>query len=758
MRASYRTGLNDTTNTGTQKTTLANFIGRQDLIFSHRYLLLIQLVSIFTILISGSKDLVGQNIFYCEVIDSSTQDPLVAVNVFLENTQTGTTTDLDGVAVLRNIPDGQQHIEFQYVGYETLILAFDFPLTDSTKVHQIVLHPVRSDLETVIVSSSRTNARIEDLPMKVEVLGLEEMDEESTLVPSGIGSILGDLSIITIQRANPVNGNDVVRMQGLDARYTQLLRDGLPLYGGFSGSLGVLSIPPLDLKQVEIIKGSASTLYGGGAIGGLINFISREPGPASSTTMILNGTTLGEVDVNSFTGTHLGKVGMTLFTGVNFKSARDVDADGFAEVPFNQNFNLHPRFFFNVGKNNQVRLGYTGIYDRRKGGVLAAIRQDPGGDQLFSHTEETYRHVLDLQVQHEQGRHQIAFKFSGTNFDRSLKQPDFNFRGQQTNIFAELNDLISWSKQSLVTGLNFNGEYFQNRSAVPGVFDNYHYVVPGIFLQHTLEMSPKLSLESGLRVDHHNIYGAFVLPRVALFYKPVGAVSARFAYGTGYQCPSVFDLTEPDPSFLQFSDAIKAEYSHGFNADINWHTVLSNDLGITLNQAFYFTRIRQPNTIVFDSDSTFFIDQPADFIRSKGTDSYLQLDWQGWECYLGFNFTEAIENLSGRKVNLAFNPKKKISTVLAYETGDWRMGIEGSLSGNQYVNDNKKVPDFWFFAAMVQRNFNFGSLVLNCENLFDVRQSRRGSIVEGNLKQPIYVPLYMPVEGRVVNLALRVEF
>ena len=48
-----------------------------------------------------------------------------------------------------------------------------------------------------------------------------------------------------------------MRVQGLPGKYTQLLRDGVPLFGGYSGSFSILQIPPLDLRQIEIVKGPA---------------------------------------------------------------------------------------------------------------------------------------------------------------------------------------------------------------------------------------------------------------------------------------------------------------------------------------------------------------------------------------------------------------------------------------------------------------------------------------------------------------------
>src|SRR6185503_10418801 len=101
-----------------------------------------------------------------------------------------------------------------------------------------------------------------------EVIGLEEVEEESGVKPGHIASLLGDVAGIQAQQTSATTNNTELRIQGLPGEYTQMLRDGIPLFGGFAGSFSVLQIPPLDLKQIEIIKGSSSTLYGGGAIAG----------------------------------------------------------------------------------------------------------------------------------------------------------------------------------------------------------------------------------------------------------------------------------------------------------------------------------------------------------------------------------------------------------------------------------------------------------------------------------------------------------
>ena len=93
-------------------------------------------------------------------------------------------------------------------------------------------------LAGVTVSATRSERRIEDDPVRVEVLDAEEVVEKLLMTPGDITMMLNETSGLRVQVTSPSLGGASVRVQGLRGRYTQILSDGLPLYGGQTGGLG----------------------------------------------------------------------------------------------------------------------------------------------------------------------------------------------------------------------------------------------------------------------------------------------------------------------------------------------------------------------------------------------------------------------------------------------------------------------------------------------------------------------------------------
>src|SRR5918996_2366819 len=140
--------------------------------------------------------------------------------------------------------------------------------------------------ETVVVTATRSDRRIQDEPLRVEAIDREEIEEKALMTPGSVAMLLGETTGLRVQVTGPSIGAANVRIQGLRGRYAQVLADGLPLYGASGDSFSLLQVPPLDLGQVEVIKGAASALYGPSALGGVINLVSRRPREAETETLL----------------------------------------------------------------------------------------------------------------------------------------------------------------------------------------------------------------------------------------------------------------------------------------------------------------------------------------------------------------------------------------------------------------------------------------------------------------------------------------
>src|SRR3977135_3273416 len=176
----------------------------------------------------------------------------------------------------------------------------------------IELEKLPSVQETVTVSATRTDRGLEDQPMRVEVLDAEEIDEKLMMTPGDVVMMLNEMGGMRVQATSPSLGAASVRIQGMRGRYTRFLSDGLPLFGEVGG-LGLLQIPPLDLGRMEVIKGVASSLYGAGAMSGVVNLVSRRPGPTPERQLLLNRSSRGATDVGLWYSTPLTEQwGLTL--------------------------------------------------------------------------------------------------------------------------------------------------------------------------------------------------------------------------------------------------------------------------------------------------------------------------------------------------------------------------------------------------------------------------------------------------------------
>ncbi len=699
----------------------------------------------------------AQNNFRAVVKDSATKEPLSGVMVSVSNTALKGTTNEKGMVIIHKIPDGRQEIVFSSSRNRKTTLTYDFPLS-SKKTITILLAVSETDLDVIVVNTTRINSPIEDSPTRIKVISGEKMDEATTLSPATVSDILANLSAIRVQRTNQLNGNEVVRMQGLDSRYTSIMRDGMPVYDGYSGSLGLLSVPPLDVKQVEIINGPVSALYGNGAIGGVINFISKTPTTIPEATLTANVTSRGEGNVNAFTSGKNNKTGYTLFGSFNSKQAVDINGDGFAEVPKCRSFIIHPTLFYDANPKTKIILGFSTTFDNRVGGDIQAIDFGTTVPHPFVQEENTYRNTLDVSMinKHSQ-KHTFTLKSTGSAFERDVNYSGFVFNGTQYATYSELNDVMKWKKNTLVAGVNFvsaNLKLFQNDAKYFGNRDDY---TAGLFMQDDWYINKKFSIEAGIRYNYNFTFHSFILPRLSVLYKPKTKILIRLAGGSGYKTPDMFDLTEPSPYIHPIIADLKPENANGANADINYHTMLFHDLNVQLEQSLFYVSITNPVILTTDSTKNSYAANGNYITNSYGTNTSIRLKLHDVELMLAYNHSESVLRYDTMTVNTPFNPKDKFVSRLSYTIeNEWKFAVETSFTANQYTYNNNLVNDFWMVGAMVEKKFNYGSIVLNFKNILDQRQSKYETLVDGTKQNPVFKPVWSSLDGRVINLCLKI--
>lgn len=186
--------------------------------------------------------------------------------------------------------------------------------------------------------------------------------------PGNLSSLLNELPGVRVQSVAPGLGGAGLQLRGLPTRDTLVLTDGLPLVGAEPDGFGLLQTPPLDLARVEVIKGSASALYGGGALAGVLNLVSQTA--AADSSVLANVSSRGGRDLEGFftAGGTTGWSG-TLTAGAHDQSRENVNGDGWADIPGYRRYTARPRalwnpdtdrsFFFTVGLTDEYREGGT---------------------------------------------------------------------------------------------------------------------------------------------------------------------------------------------------------------------------------------------------------------------------------------------------------------------------------------------------------------------------------------------------------------
>jgi len=697
----------------------------------------------------------GQNSLDIIIKNAEDNTPLLGANAIIEGTSIGATANIDGQITLKNIPDGTYNIIFSFVGFVPEEVSLNFP-RETKDTLQISLKPGGEEMEEIFIQSTRSRRTIADLPTRVEVISGEELTEKGNMKPGDIRMLLNETTGIQTQQTSAISGNSSIRIQGLDGKYTQLLKDGYPLYSGFSGGLSLLQIVPLDLKQVEVIKGSSSTLYGGGAIAGLVNLISKTPGEQRELNFMLNATSALGLDISAFYSDTYGKLSSTVFASYNLGSPYDPADIGLTAIPEYNRYTVNPRIFYEFSENTKLDVGVNTTVEERTGGNIDFLEGEDVEDPFFE-KNSTNRTTLQSGLEHFwNGNNRLNLKTSFSFFEREIETGDFTFAGNQLASYNEASVVIGSEDMEWIGGVNLWVDRFDQDILTDAPVVDYEHLTYGAFVQNNWNANDWFQLETGLRTDYQNEYGWFVLPRISAMFTINDALTTRIGGGLGYKTPSVF--TE-DAERLQFMNVLpidvsntEAENSLGGNFDVNYRTKLFETIDFTSNTLFFYTKIDNPIILKNTGDRVFEYLQPEGFIESKGIEANLKFGYKDFKLFTGYTYADVNRTENGSTFEMPLVSNHRLNNVLMYELEEkLKIGLEAYYFSPQELSDGSTGQDYWIFGLMMEKLWEDFSIFLNFENFTDTRQTRFDSIYTGSISDPEFRDIYAPVDGFVIN-------
>lgn len=462
--------------------------------------------------------------------------------------------------------------EYEDVELPLLDLKQDIP--EDLKIKFVDLRTFES---TIVITGTREEKLLKDVPVRTEVITTEVIERKGA---SNLADALDMSTGLRVENDCQNCGFNQLRINGLEGGYSQILFNGMNAFSSLASVYGLEQIPAIVIDRVEVIKGGGSALYGAGAVGGVVNVLTRQP---RETTGSMEGSffsTDGEPGANlRGWGTWVSRdSSSSLFVYGNFdkKGEYDRNGDGYSELGRMQSESGGGRFFQRLLDDSaELQVGYEYIHEDRRGGV--DLDKTPHEAEVTEWIETTRRaitidwnHVIDgkqyyrLQASHaELGRD----TYYGSGFDPNAYGSTEN---PHTNLAATYH--YDFEEHKLLGGVQYEKDKIDDFHPGYNHRIELDYDVFGVFVQDDFEVNDDISILAGLRADNHSAVSDVILsPRFSLLVALSNDFRIRANYARGFKAPVVFDedlhilVSGGEPSFHVNDPDLKEESATSYS-------------------------------------------------------------------------------------------------------------------------------------------------------------------------------------------------
>lgn len=519
------------------------------------------------------------------------------VNIYLEGTTIGTTTDVTGHYLMVDLPVGEYVLVAKIVGYKTqkknIVLK-----AGETQEFKFELEEEYILVDDVVVTGTKTFKRQTESAVIVNVLDAKSIENiAAQTVSESLNFQPGLRMEVDCQTCN----YSQLRMNGLGGAYSQILINGRNVFSPLTGLYGLEQMPSEMVERIEVVRGGGSALYGSSAIGGTVNIITRMPQRNSYDITVQNSVISGDANDFGVNGTLTAvsqkrNAGVAIYTSHRRRASYDHNGDNFSELPELLNNSFGMNSFFNLNQRQQLEVNFSSMHEYRYGGEMI-----DGPAYLAKQSEERTHDILTGGIDYElvsednkttfaaytAGQYTTRDHFTGIAPDGGEELQEYNNNppyGDSKNYTVQVGTQVNHTLSDFISGTNiltFGMEY-----VIDDVYDeikSYDYLIDqnsrnfGAFVQSDWSISRKSTLLTGVRADKHNYVDNMIFnPRISYLLKPDRFSQVRLSWSTGFRAPQAFDadmhiaFAGGGIQTIELADDLKEERSQSWSTSFNW--------------------------------------------------------------------------------------------------------------------------------------------------------------------------------------------
>ena len=598
--------------------------------------------------------------------------PISFANIYLQDRSVGASSDSEGHFTIEHLPAGDFVLVASAIGYRPLRMSVHLE-EQETKWLSLHLDPEAEALdETVVTGTLKTVSRMES-PVPVEVYSPAFLKTNPT---PNIFEALQHVNGVRPQiNCNVCNTGDI-HINGLEGPYTLVLIDGMPIVSGLGTVYGLSGIPNALIKQIEIVKGPASTLYGSEAMGGLINIITKNTPEAPD--FFADGFVTGWGEYNLDLGAKAGFGSFAdLLLGVNYFNYNqpiDRNGDNFTDVTLQERISLFQKWNFKRHDDRIFSIAGRFYHEDRWGGEMQWTPQFRGTDVYYGESIYTRRWEWLGKYQLPMDE-KVLLTFSYNNHHQDSFYGTLPFLADQRIGFMQLTWDTSAGLHDLLFGSSLRYNYYDDNTTATSIGERNapdKVWIPSLFVQDEIALAPNHSLLLGLRYDYDRRHGSILTPRAAYRWKLSDQDILRFNAGTGFRVVNIF--TEDHAALtgareVVITESLKPEQSINFN--LNYLKKIYTDEGtyVGLDASCFYTYFSNVILPDYDTDPNLIIyDNLNGHSVSRGISTNLDLAYaNGLKILLGATWQD---------VRNSENGVTRSQILTEYYSGTWNISYE----------------------------------------------------------------------------------